>query len=116
MAEALSRRGFNQAKVVQAQLVSINEINSQVGRFLNDANAGDRLLIVLIGHGLHMNGREYLIPEDFHEEVLSVAKGCVEIDWSEEIENSRAEQVVFLVDACREGVQDGTKAGLRRWE
>ncbi|NBE55344.1 HD domain-containing protein [Streptomyces boluensis] len=116
MAHALNARGFEKVKVAQKQLFSLNEIDGDVVGFLQDADPGDRLLVVLSGHGLHSRGREYLIPEDFREN-LSVAKRCVEIDWSEEIEASRAAQVVFLVDACREGVQGDTMAAsLKQWE
>ncbi|MGW0731289.1 HD domain-containing protein [Streptomyces sp. NPDC002851] len=110
MSAALVARGFHQAAVAQLPLVTPNEVNGEVTQFLGEAERGDRLLIVLSGHGVHHRGKDYLVPEDIRTELLTFAKGCIEIDWRDEIEESRAEQVVFLIDACREGIERDTKS------
>ncbi|MFC7306381.1 caspase family protein [Streptomyces monticola] len=114
MSAALIERGFHEAAVAQFQLVTPNEVNGEVTRFLGEAERGDRLLVVLSGHGVHSRGKDYLVPEDIRAELLTFARGCIEIDWREEIEESRAEQVVFLIDACREGIDRDTK-GTAAW-
>ncbi|MFC7306386.1 caspase family protein [Streptomyces monticola] len=114
MRTALLARGFQQARVVEAPWVTPNVINGEVVSFLAAAGPGDRLLIVLSGHGVHFEGRDYLVPEDVRGAVEPFAAECVEIGWQKELEGTRAEQVVFLIDACREGIERDTK-GVEAW-
>ncbi|MDN0194165.1 hypothetical protein [Streptomyces sp. S.PNR 29] len=118
MTTALKTRGFHKVHLAQSPYFSPNVINGEVTAFLAAAGPGDRLLIVLSGHGVHSGGKDYLVPEDFRPELSPFTGGCVEIDWRGELENSRADQVVFLVDTCREGFQEavrGDEMGLSKW-
>ncbi|WP_330305450.1 MULTISPECIES: caspase family protein [unclassified Streptomyces] len=108
MATALSARGFHQVHLAQAQWFTPNVINGEVTGFLASAEPGDRLLVVMSGHGVHSEGRDYLVPEDIRPELSPFTGGCVEIDWRDELESTRASQVVFLIDACREGIRNDT--------
>ncbi len=57
-------------------------------------------------------------PEDATYAVEPFSDACIEIDWRRELTESPARHVVFLIDACREGVQRDAKAGppgLRSW-
>ncbi|MEU6071042.1 caspase family protein [Streptomyces sp. NPDC047082] len=91
-----------------------NIINGEVTGFLKKAEPGDHLLIVLSGHGVHSDGKDYLIPEDIHPELSTFVSGCVEIDWRAELEHCSAAQIVFLIDACREGIERDTM-GTSAW-
>jgi hypothetical protein len=117
MATALKARGFHQVQLVQAPMVSTNVIKGEVSGFLAEAKQNDRLLVVLSGHGVHSEGKDYLVPQDFHPNKLSPSEGCVEIDWRLNLQRAdfRAEQVAFLIDACREGVRDDDTMGTERW-
>ncbi|MET9118915.1 caspase family protein [Streptomyces longwoodensis] len=97
--------------------ISANFVNGQVTGFLRRASAGDTLLVVLSGHGVHARGRDYLVPEDIHEDVYPFESGCVPIDWREQLERSLAGRVVFVIDACREGIDQDSMglAGVRQW-
>ncbi|WP_327429693.1 HD domain-containing protein [Streptomyces sp. NBC_01236] len=108
MATALSARGFHQVHLAQAPWFTPNVINGEVTDFLASAEPGDRLLVVMSGHGVHSEGRDYLVPEDIRPALSPFTGGCVEIDWRDELESSRASQVVFLIDACREGIRNDT--------
>ncbi|NBE54479.1 caspase family protein, partial [Streptomyces boluensis] len=110
LGEALVARGFHEAKVAQSPWFTTNVINGEVSRFLASAASGDRLLVVLSGHGVHHDGQDYLVPEDIRPELHTFAEGCVALDWRRELEDSTAAQVVFLIDACREGIRHDTKA------
>ncbi|MEV7735149.1 caspase family protein [Streptomyces sp. NPDC088921] len=114
MASALKSRGFHQVQVAQAPYFTPNVINGAVSRFLSAAGQDDRLLVVLSGHGVHDDGKDYLVPQDFDPTVLAAHDGCVEIGWGRNLENTTAAQVVFLIDACREGVRDDTM-GTAPW-
>ncbi|MFK4099813.1 caspase family protein [Streptomyces sp. NPDC019531] len=114
MASALKSRGFHQVQVAQAPYFTPNVINGAVSRFLAAAGQDDRLLVVLSGHGVHDDGTDYLVPQDFDPTMLAAHDGCVEIGWGRNLENTAAAQVVFLIDACREGVRDDTM-GTAPW-
>ncbi|MEV4561499.1 caspase family protein [Kitasatospora sp. NPDC049285] len=112
LGEALTARGVRVVTPRPRGQVSANFVNGEVSDFLRQARSGDSLLICLTGHGLHANGHDYLIPEDLHPAVTPLWRGCVAIDWRQEVENTRAAQVLFLIDACREGVQQDTMGAV----
>ncbi|KJS57372.1 hypothetical protein VM98_01825 [Streptomyces rubellomurinus subsp. indigoferus] len=85
--------------------VTANFVNGEVIGFLKGARPGDRLMICLSGHGTHIDGQDYLVPEDIHPEV-PYKSGCVAIDWKEQLQNTKAAQVLITIDACRQGVRD----------
>ncbi|MFG3254509.1 hypothetical protein [Streptomyces sp. NPDC048172] len=121
LADALRERGFASAEIPESPRgTTRNFLTAQLTRFLRGASPDDSLLIVLSGHGMHHDGADYLIPEDAEMDVPHFEESCVRIDWSRELELSPAAQVIFLVDACREGVaQDamsgGGPPGMRAW-
>ncbi|MER8067460.1 caspase family protein [Streptomyces sp. NPDC094034] len=116
---ALSDRGFRPVEIAESQRgITPNAVNRHVLRFLREAGRGDTLFIMLSGHGVHFDGRDYLVPEDAYYESEPFAESCVEIGWQKELEDSPAGQVVFLIDACREGSSRRTKSPTRMpgWE
>ncbi|MGW0822085.1 HD domain-containing protein [Streptomyces sp. NPDC002845] len=117
--EVLIGRGFLQADILESRYgTTQNTVRGAVHRFLRDAGRGDTLLILLSGHGVHFDGKDYLVPEDATSDTRPFTDSCIEIGWQKEVEASPAERVVFLVDACREGMELDTKAipGTRRWQ
>ncbi|MEU6123399.1 caspase family protein [Streptomyces sp. NPDC047123] len=119
MRQVLMGRGFQAVEIVDSKRGTIpSVVHAQVRGFLRNAKPDDTLWILLSGHGFHFEGRDYLIPEDATYDVEPFSDSCIEIGWRRELEESRAGHVVFLVDACREGVQRDTKAGppgMRNW-
>ncbi|MYY82764.1 MULTISPECIES: caspase family protein [unclassified Streptomyces] len=117
--DILTDRGFRSAEIVDSKRGIIpSVIHTQARAFLRDARPDDTLWILLSGHGFHFEGQDYLVPEDATYAVDPFSDACVEIDWRRELEESPASHVVFLIDACREGVQRDTKAGppgMRSW-
>ncbi|MFI0937746.1 caspase family protein [Streptomyces sp. NPDC021020] len=115
---ALSARGFASVEVLEAPRGIIRTtVNARVGGFLREARRDDVLLVVLSGHGQRFEGTDYLIPEDASFAIRPFAECCVAIDWQRELEDSAAAQVLFLVDACREGFARDTMSpvGVRGW-
>ncbi|MEU0250708.1 hypothetical protein ABZ192_41760 [Streptomyces sp. NPDC006235] len=57
------------------------------------------------------------MPEDIHEDTYPFESGCVAIDWQEHLEETLAGHVVFLIDACREGIEQESMglAGVQHW-
>ncbi|WP_380283193.1 hypothetical protein [Kitasatospora purpeofusca] len=115
LGEALRERGFRVVLPRARGQISSNFVNGEVGRFLRTARRGETVLICLSGHGLHAEGKDYLIPEDLHSGVEPPWSGCVAIDWKHEVERTPAAQVLFLIDACRNGVRQDFKSGTVGW-
>ncbi|MEU0727519.1 caspase family protein [Streptomyces sp. NPDC006140] len=117
--DALVERGFQSADIVESKRgITPNTVNGRIRGFLRDAGPGDTLLVLLSGHGQHFEGKDFLIPEDATFDVGVFADSCIEIGWERELEDSPASHVVFLVDACREGVDRDTMAappGVQPW-
>ncbi|WP_055569633.1 HD domain-containing protein [Streptomyces atriruber] len=117
--DVLTDRGFRSAEIVESKRGVIpSVVHAQARAFLRDARPDDTLWILLSGHGFHFEGQDYLVPEDATYAVEPFSDACIEIDWRRELTESPARHVVFLIDACREGVQRDAKAGppgLRSW-
>ncbi|MFE5214054.1 caspase family protein [Streptomyces sp. NPDC056626] len=75
------------------------------------------MLILLSGHGVHARGRDFLVPEDIQEDTRPFESGCVAIDWRAHLDETPAGRVVFLIDACREGIEQESMgvATVRHW-
>ncbi|MFE1318605.1 caspase family protein [Kitasatospora phosalacinea] len=112
---ALRARGFRVVLPKAHGQVSANFVNGEIAAFLRAARSRENLLICLSGHGLHAEGEDYLIPEDVHGGLDPIWSGCVAINWRKEVERSHAGQVLFLIDACREGVHRGTMGASVGW-
>ncbi|NEE09108.1 hypothetical protein G3M58_21960 [Streptomyces sp. SID7499] len=111
--DVLVERGFQSAEIVESKRgITPNTVNGRIRAFLRDAGRGDTLLVLLSGHGQHFEGKDFLIPEDATFDVGVFADSCIEIGWERELEDSAAAHVVFLVDACREGIDRDTMAAL----
>ncbi|MEU7580157.1 caspase family protein [Streptomyces sp. NPDC041068] len=121
LGSVLEDRGFDEVQVLAARdggkQISANFVNARVIGFLRRAHPGDTLLILLSGHGVHAGGRDYLVPEDIDEDTHPFESGCVAIDWRRHLDETPAGHVVFLIDACREGIEQGAMgvAGVRQW-
>ncbi|MFH8725731.1 wHTH domain-containing protein [Streptomyces termitum] len=115
LTQALSARDFQPVEIVESPRgITTNVVNRSVRRFLQEAKRGDSLLVLVSGHGMHFEGRDYLIPEDASHEIEPFADSCVEIGWQKDLEECAADHVLFLVDACREGAERDTKAPGRK--
>lgn len=121
LGSALEDRGFDDVQVLAAReggkQVSANYVNARVAGFLRRARPGDTLLILLSGHGVHARGRDYLVPEDIDEDTHPFESGCVAIDWREHLDETPAGHVIFLIDACREGIEQQSMglASVKQW-
>ncbi|MFD8332104.1 caspase family protein [Streptomyces solisilvae] len=118
LATALTDRGFQSAEIAEHRRgITLNFVKDQVSRFLREAKRHDTLFILLSGHGQHFQGTDYLIPEDASFQVHPFADSCVPLDWSKQLNECAAAQVVFLIDACREGIEQDSMspASVKGW-
>ncbi|MCD9592738.1 caspase family protein [Streptomyces sp. 8ZJF_21] len=118
LSAALTERGFHSAEVAESKRgITLNFVKEQVSRFLREAKRDDTLWILLSGHGQHYEGTDHLIPEDASFHVHPFASSCVPLDWGKELNETAALRVVFLIDACREGIEQDSMgpAGIEGW-
>ncbi|WP_326569944.1 caspase family protein [Actinacidiphila glaucinigra] len=120
LGSVLEDRGFDVLVVAgreDGKQVSRNFVDGQVAGFLRRAGRDDTLLILLSGHGVHAAGRDFLVPEDIHEDTHPFESGCVAIDWRAHLDQTPAGRIVFLIDACREGIEQESMgvASVRQW-
>ncbi|MGA5818071.1 caspase family protein [Kitasatospora sp. NPDC094028] len=108
LGEALEARGVGVQlpRPREGAQVTRNFVIGEVSSFLARAEPGDRLVIGLSGHGVHANGHDYLVPEDIHLGQSPYSSGCIRIGWQQELQETDATQVLFLIDACRQGIRD----------
>ncbi|MEM7539488.1 MAG: caspase family protein [Chloroflexota bacterium] len=98
--------------------MTLGNLRKTIKAACRTATSGETLLIYFSGHGGHFSGKDYLIPsdadlmdpEDFDDYLLPV-------DFiANAVQNCKAELILFLVDACREGLKLDAKAiALHPW-
>jgi hypothetical protein len=83
-----------------------NSLRRRIRKFCQDPQSrGATLLIYFSGHGLHWKGRNWLVAGDAHpDDLVELQAGLLEADQSEVFDKCPAQTIVFMIDACREGV------------
>jgi hypothetical protein len=76
----------------------------------SETKSGDTLLIYFSGHGLHYQGKDYLVPSDASlGNPTRFPQNLVPVDFADIIEESKTETILLFIDACREGIDLGLK-------
>ncbi|WP_175541503.1 HD domain-containing protein [Streptomyces aidingensis] len=105
LADALKGRGYEvENPAVPDVRPGRTRVKVQIQEFLTTARTGDRLFLYLSGHGLHIDGSDYLVPADADTGLHPLTDSLVEIGWRRELDQCEAAGVLVAVDACREGV------------
>jgi uncharacterized caspase-like protein len=74
-------------------------IENTLTRFLKEARAQDRILVLFAGHGVEIDGEAYLVPI---EGELGVASTLIPLKWVyKQLSECKARQKLFIVDVCR---------------
>lgn len=92
------------------------------GSFVDKVQPGDTALVYFAGHGIAMQGTNYLLPSDIPaievgQEMLARSRSLAEADLSSALRDKGARVVVMVVDACRDNPfpKNGTRSvGLDR--
>ncbi|BDH06718.1 HD domain-containing protein [Streptomyces seoulensis] len=78
----------------------------------------DLLLVYFTGHGVHLDGQDYLVPasalapEPGGRWTEGQSESLLRLDVSRYLSGCRAESVVFVVDACRDGQPEEDGSGF----
>lgn len=100
VATSLNRLGF--ATQVSTDL-SLRNLEAAVNRFVSQVKSGDTALFYYAGHGIQLEGENYLVPVDFDAKDEADAK-YVSYSASrlqERLEKAGARVIVLVLDACR---------------
>lgn len=97
--------------------VSANLIEEAISESCSSAPEDSTLLLYFSGHGIHYNGKDFIVPWDGSlADPSRIERSLVSTDISAAVNRSRARLIVFFVDACREGVQWQNKSiRLQGW-
>lgn len=98
-----------------------SKIRQALIRECKEAQGVETLLLYFSGHGMHFQGKDYLVPSDAMLDYAEFVEEClVPIDLGDIVDQAGADTIIFFVDACREGVKLGFKdislAGWSRGE
>ena len=102
--KALEAIGF---KVMRAENLSRREMNRQIQLFASGLDTGDEALFFFAGHGVEINGRNYLLPIDIPEATPGqegfVTTEAIAVDQVLGRIQERGTRISILVlDACRD--------------
>jgi len=97
--------------VDNASLLTRSTIINSLRQECKKARGVETLLLYFSGHGLHYNGRDYLVPADafLDDDPDYIEEYLVSTDLSNIIDQAEAKTIIFVIDACREGVKLGVK-------
>jgi len=111
LADTLTRLLGYEATAVRALVSSrkpaltTNTLRREIDRFCTAAEAGDELLIYFSRHGMEWQGHRLLVPPDYYtDDPRPRSELLADSDLYALARRSPARQVLFVIDACREGV------------
>lgn len=115
LAAALERVGFSVATVLDATRAQMRGAVTSLSKRLGaDPEASDSVgLVYYAGHGLQLEGANYLLPVDFRATSGddALARKAVSISWVlEKMQATPALTSILFVDACRHAASDGLAA------
>ena len=95
---------------------TLTNILTQMDILTSDASENDTIIIAFSGHGVHdlERGKNYLYPKDANPRLVRTLISYSDID--EMLSRSKAKRKLFLIDACRNTLLKGAKAGQNQNE
>ena len=112
---ALTRAGFEPKRIeavgagsgeTRVRELTTARLRAAIVDFLDSADPADEMLIFFSGHGIELDGRRLLLPQDFTPRHSGSADDVVSDSWiSGYARGCKARSVIVLIDACREGAR-----------
>lgn len=109
VAAALDQLGFITQSATD---VTLRNLEASINRFVAQIKSGDTALFYYAGHGIQLEGENYLVPVDFDAKDEADAK-YVSYSASrlqERLEKAGARVIVVVLDACRNNPFQSTRS------
>lgn len=111
ISEKLKNLGF---EVVLAENAGATQMESTLKAWTADLKDADVALFFYAGHGLQVEGTNFLVPVDFDGDEIDVKHECLNADMvRERMEKSGADTNILVLDACRNNPFSATRGGTR---
>ncbi|MFE9476549.1 caspase family protein [Streptomyces griseofuscus] len=84
-------------------------LNERIQTFIREACQTDHLLVYLSGHGFHFDRAHWFAAHNSDltgKQTMRVTNVRLDDGWPDLVEESEAEQVLFVIDACRDRLVD----------
>ena len=114
VASSVQKLGF---ETFLAQNLDRRGMNEVIGRFLQRIEAGSEVLVYYAGHGVEMQGSNYLLPTDIpalgpEQERLLRTEGVNLTELLQDIEARSTRMALVILDACRDNPfrREGTRS------
>lgn len=114
VASSVQRLGF---ETFLAQNLDRRGMNEVVGRFLQRIEPGSEVVVYYAGHGVEMQGSNYLLPTDIpalspEQERLLRTEGINLTELLQDIEARSTRMALVILDACRDNPfrREGTRS------
>jgi formylglycine-generating enzyme required for sulfatase activity/uncharacterized caspase-like protein len=112
LADTLRQSSF---AVTVAENTDLRKLDQAVGTFASSLRAGDVALFYYSGHGMQLDGENYLVPVDFHadqeSEVPYQAYSAGRV--LERLQGSGAALSILILDACRDNPFRTTRSAAK---
>jgi len=109
VAQSLNDLGF---KTEMAIDLSLPNLDRAIGKFVSQVKAGDTAMFYYAGHGLQLEGENYLVPIDFDAKDETDAKyaSYSASRVQERLERAGARVILVVLDACRNNPFQSTRS------
>lgn len=109
--DELKKLGF---EVVLAQNATATEMETTLKTWTAGLKDADVALFFYAGHGLQVEGTNYLVPVDFDGDEIDAKHECLNADIvRERMEKSGADTNILVLDACRNNPFSSSRGGTR---
>ena len=109
MAEMLDDLGF---AVTRKENANIEEMDEAVDAFVGQVRSGDTAVFYYAGHGIELDGENYLLPVDFsssYTPARAKRRSTSATEVQALMEEAGAEVRIVILDACRDNPFEGTR-------
>ena len=109
MAAMLAGLGF---AVTMRENANIEEMDEAVDAFIGRVRSGDTAVFYYSGHGIELDGENYLLPVDFsssYTPARAERRSTSATEVQALMEEAGAEVRIVILDACRDNPFEGTK-------
>ncbi|MFJ7235984.1 caspase family protein [Streptomyces olivaceus] len=107
--DSLSAHGYDIDQRSACGDLDASTLNERIESFIQSGHRRDHLIVYLSGHGYHFDRTHWFAAHDSKltgQQTMNVTNVKLDGGWADLVEASKVEQVLFVVDACRDRLVD----------